>query len=75
MDSKALAAVAVDVSRYEASHGKAPKGNGNWMFSFSSWRGENQMEMRGHNGSYATAVKLMKAIAWTKGMNTIHLEA
>ena len=53
--SNIIEAAKVDTSRYKRSHGKDPKGSGNWLFSFNE-KGDDAFEVGGYM-SYANAKK------------------
>lgn len=55
-----LEAIRVDTEKYRASHGKNPKGSGQWIFKIA---GKEQ----GITGSYASAKKQAQEIAKKKG--------
>ena len=44
------AAVAVDTSQYEASHGRAPRGFGGWWFHVGAGQGGPVLQERGNYG-------------------------
>lgn len=59
----------VNTSLYVASHGKEPKGNGQWAFQFRKGQNDTNPEMFWPKGPlpYAKALALAKAEAKTLG--------
>jgi len=64
-------AVSVETNRYERSHGKKPRGTGQWAFYFTSTGGEPIFVPK--SMSYSDAVKWAKGEAKKAGETTIYV--
>lgn len=64
-------AVTVSTSEFENSHGKKPRGSGNWMFGFGN-KPNAEDETLSQLGAYPQALSKAKSYAVTK--NWTHLK-
>lgn len=58
----------IETTRYQASHGKTPKGRGLWLFETASREAVAQ-----HNGTYAEAKRAAIAFGKQRGHIVLHV--
>jgi hypothetical protein len=63
----------VDTSEFESSHGKKPRGRGDWAFGFTR-RARMEDLFWVYNQPYGAAVKAAKAKARALGADTIYVQ-
>ena len=66
-----MATTTVKTNQFFNSHGKQPRGTGNWVFFF----GDNENDFFQFNGSFGDAKKAAVKEATKRGVNTVHVGA